>query len=772
MSFITPPIDELNVIFRGDVDILDAYSVNNGTGTLHIRNGGLYVEGLTDLDRTTINTGDGEFYVVGPNKVRFDISGGATSSIEMTAEDPSFWTTTAGSLTLSSTATDANGKVAIIAAGNGPNSILIDAQNTTDSQITIQSAGASTASDAIKILASNSTDGNILVQANGNYAATNPAIKLFSSNATSGQILLESAGGATTSDAVKILASDTTDGNILIQARGNYAATNPAIKLYTDNATSGQILLESAGDSATVDAIRFNATGTVGGNINITAAGDSGAEDAIHILASGTTSGNIVMQANGTAADATRIRSLNGGIDVDAVGLIAIDTTDLVNGVTIATVTSGVPVTIGTATSLTTIVGDLLVSGTTTTINTETLTVEDNIILLNSGSGEMGVDAGLVIRRYQTANNAGSGDVVAGPNPIQESGNFQAGSATPGSLTLSLFASDTTDFYSGWWIKITSGTGIDQVRRIKSYNATTKVATLYVTADNTSAFFDGLNLTTAPAATDAYNLYNDSHQMSFYDESTDNWTFANVAKMPDAISGAGISTADIQNYQQISTGAIDVFPQIYRNANGSASGTTVTFTLLNHGILAGQKVKITDSADFTPSIPSGPYIVQTVPNANTFTITAPTSTTSITDSSATLSLYHTSVVYANVIEPHDPEFGSISIPGLSNFEDIVIPKTSTSFYFLNLISSTYGSVMILIADLYNTDGSFGVYCGARSSATGNGTVSRLAVAKGADGQRIDAEWMSGEKIKIRHSTAGVGAGNYTYRVRIHYAIQP
>jgi hypothetical protein len=773
MAQLIPPTNELNSIIRGDLDILAGYDTSsNGFGTIFVREGGLYVNGLTDLDATTINTNDGLFDVLGPNKIQFNISGGATSSIEFTAEDTSFWTTTAGTLTLQATATDSNGKVNVIAAGTGPNSILVDAQNTTSGQITIQSAGASTSTDAVKILASDTTDGNILIQARGNFTASNPAIKLFSDNATSGQILLESAGAATTSDAVKILASDTTDGNVLIQARGNYASSNPAIKLYTDNATSGQILLESAGDSATVDAIYLHATGSAGGNVNIVAAGDSGAEDAIHILASGSTSGNILMQANSTASNATRILSLNGGIDIDAVGIIAVDTTDLVTGVTIATATSGVPVTIGTASSLTTIVGDLLVSGTTTTVNTETLTVEDNIILINSGLGELGIDGGIAVRRYQTANNSGAGDVTSSPVPIQESGAFQAGSATPGTLVLSLFASDTTDFYVGWWIKITSGTGIDQVRRIKSYNASTKTASLYVTADNTTAFFDGLNLTTAPAAADTYNLYSDSYQMSFYSEGTDNWTFANVSKVPDPISSGGISTADIQNYQQISSGAHNIYTQIYRNAFGSASGTTVTFTLLGHTILAGQKVKITDSADFTPAIPSGPYTVTSTPTADTFTVTVPTSTVSIADSSVTLSLYHTSVVYANVIEPHDPEFGSISIPGLSCFEDIIIPKTSTSYFFVNLCTNTYGAVILFIADLFNTDGTFGVFCGARSSSTGNGTISRLASAKGADGQRIDADWLSGQKIKIRHSPAGVGSGNYTYRVRVYYAIQP
>lgn len=821
-SLITLPTNELNQIIRGDLDILNGYDPTNGTGTIHIRNGGLYVEGLTDLDQTTITTTDGKFHVLGSEKIEFNVSGGATSAIEMTAEDTSFFTTTAGTLTLSSTATDANGKVTIQADGTGTDSILINATNTTSGQVTIQCASSDTVSDAIRILASDTVGGNVLIQANGDFATSIPAIRLFADNATSGQILIESDGGATTSDAIKLIANDTTDGNIVIQAKGNFSASNPAITLLADNATSGQILVQSASDATASDSILLNATGTTGGNVSIVAAGStspavlvdatsalgkvlirSAGEDAainsVELLASGVVDGNVLVQANGAntnhpaiklfadndtsgqivleadgnIADAIRITADNatsGGIDIDATGLIAIDTTSVASGITIGTATAGVPVNIGTASSVTTIAGDLLVQGTTTTINTETLTVEDNIILLNSGNGELGIDAGIIIRRFQTPNGAATGDVVTSPDPIQESGAFQAGSATPGTLVLGLHASDADDFYNGWWITITSGTGIDQVRRIKDYVGSTKTATLYVTADNVAPFIDGLDLVTAPAAADTYRLYSDVLSASFYDESEDAWTFANAALVPDPVSAGGISTAVIQQYQEINTGAIDVFPQVYRNASGSAATTTITFTLLNHGILATNIIGITDSTDFTPEIPSGSYVVQSVPDANTFTITVLASTVSTAASSATLTLFHTSKISVNVIEPHDPGFGSINIPGLSCSEDIVIPKISTDYFFLNNCTNTYGAVMILVSDLNNTNGAQAVFVGARSTAAGSGTISRLASAKGADDQRIDADWLDGEKIKIRHRPAGIGAGDYTYRVRVYFTL--
>jgi len=767
MASITLPTNELNQIIRGDVDILNAYSSNNGTGTMHIRSGGLYVEGLSDLDQTTINTTDGKFHVLGTNKVEFNVSGGATSSIEMTAEDASFWTTTAGTLALSATATNSNGKITITADGTGTNSIYLNATNTTSGQITLDCASADTASDAIRIRATDTVDGNILIQGSGSFASSNPAIKLYTDNATSGQILLESAGDAAGSDGIKLNATGTTGGNVSIVAAGS---TDPAVLLDATSSTSGKVLVRSAGDSTTVNSVELLASATTNGNVLIQGNGTNTNKPAIKLFADNNTSGQIVLEADGNIANAIRITADNataGGIDIDATGLIAIDTTSTGSGITIATATAGVPVVIGTATSLTTIVGDLLVSGTTTTINTETMTVEDNIILLNSGNGEIGLDAGLVVRRFQTPNGAGTGDVVTSPNPIQESGAFVAGSSTPATLVIAAHASDTDDFYNGWWVKITSGAGANQVRRVKDYVGSTKTITLYVTADNSASFIDGLDLVTAPAATDTYELYSDSHVTSHYDESEDAYAFATVANIPDAISAAGTSTVAIQQYQSIHSGELDVHSQVYNNVLASASGTVITLTLRGHGLSINDLVGITNSTDLTPNLTSGTFVVQTTPTANTFTITAAASTTSVAASSVTVTEFQSSRIRVNTIEVHDAGYGSITIPGVTCYEDIVIPKTSTAYFFITSCTNTYGAYLILIGDLNNTDGSFGAFIAARSTSTNNGTLTRLATAKGTDGQRIDADWLDTEKVKIRHTPAGVGAGNYTYRVRVY-----
>lgn len=705
-SNITLPTDELNMLIRGDIDVINGYDLSTGTGTIHVRDGGLYVEGLTDLDQTTITTDDGKFHVVGTNIVEF-----STSGVEMTGVGASFLTTTAGLLTLSSSATDANGKILIQAAGTGADSILLDASNALSGQIHLQSAGGSDTVDSIQLVATDTTEGNVLIQGNG--GTTLPSVKVSATNATNGQVVIESDGGSATSNAIELVATDTADGNVLIQGNGSNA-NNPSIELLADNDTFGQILLK----------------------------------------------------ADGGIADAIKVTATNGGVDIDAVGLVSINTEDLVNGIQIATGTAGVPVTIGTGTSTTNIAGNLIVSGSSTIVNTETLLVEDNIIVLNSGSGELDLDSGLLVKRFQQPNDTGVGNVTTGPNPIQESGVFQAGSATPGTLVLDEFTSGSDDFYKGWWIKIVSGTGNDQVRRIKSYVGATKTATLYVTADNNTEFNDGLDLVTAPAAGDAYNLYSDNFAVSYFHESGNRWTFANASVVPEAISdSASPSTVAIQQYQQINTGAHDIYPQVYSNAKGVASGNTITLTLKGHTLNLSDFVGISESTGFTPAIAGGSYVVSNIVDANTFEITVPDSTTSTASASVKLTDYYSSVLKVNVIQPFNPDFGPINIEGLSLTEDIIIPKESVAYFSLDTSSQTYGSVFILVSDLNNTDGAFSSFVGARSTA-GTGTVSRLASARGADGQRIDADWEDTEKIKLRHRPAGSGTGNYTYRVRI------
>lgn len=634
-TIITAPADPLYSYFYGDIDVYPPLNSDAGTGSVYLRNSAssFLVSGNTNLNQTYINTNNGQFNIDGTNNIVANM----TSAISLTATLASNFTTSAGILTLNSTATDANGKVSISAAGTGTNSVLISA-----------------------------------------------------TNATSGQVHITSAGAAA--------------GSVLIDS------TNAA----------GQVVLQSAGTSAT----------------------------------------------------AIKLESTAGGIDLSAVGIVNITTTNTANGITIGTGTATVPITIGTTGSLTTIQGDLLVKGSTTSVNTISLTFDDNVVILNAGNILSGYNAGLSIRRYQipqgTTAASPAGSVIQTLGPIQEQGAFQAGSATPGTLVLGEHASDTNDWYKGWWLVVTSGTGANQVVRIKSYIGSTKTATIYVAADNVtpppgptteSTFSDGVDMTVAPAGADTYSLFNSGYPATYYNETTAKWNFSTVANIED-----GITATTVQQPQNIESGSVSIRGKTYYNVKGSASVTTITFTLLNHGLSIGNLIRVDNTDDFSVDFTSAtPYAVVTVPTANTFTITVAATTTSSAPSSATLYFYTTSVISANVIQAFDPEY-PISIPGISVYQDIVIPVTSTATFLLSL-TSTYGAYMLLVSDVSGS-GATAIF-----ACTNNGlgaTPSRIVSTKNSlSTARISANWASATQIGIFHQpAASSGSGNYTYRARI------
>jgi hypothetical protein len=152
------------------------------------------------------------------------------------------------------------------------------------------------------------------------------------------------------------------------------------------------------------------------------------------------------------------------------------------------------------------ITGNLYVNGVTTSINTTTLNVSDNTILLNSGpSGSR--DAGILIQRFQVDNNLAQGDVVSNTEPIAYSGIVESGTTTTVVFDIASTPSAVDDFYKNWWIKITDGAAQDNVRKILSYVGSSRTATL------SSA------LTTAPSALDNFQLYNRTFISQFFDES-------------------------------------------------------------------------------------------------------------------------------------------------------------------------------------------------------------------------------------------------------------
>ena len=275
-------------------------------------------------------------------------------------------------------------------------------------------------------------------------------------------------------------------GTVLLSADGP-STTSTSINISATNASSGQVIVQSAGTSATYPPVLIQSTG-------------------------GGANAKTIIQSNGTGVDAVTLTSSGGGIQATATGLINITTTNTGSGITIGTTTTGVPIFLGTTGSLTTVNGDLVVRGTTTTVNTTTLSFLNNAIILNSANNLIGNDAGVAIRRYQIPSNTLTGSVIGnvttaasyplGKYPIQETGVAQAGAA--GTITLAPYAftsANTLDtYYSGWWIYIYAGTGSGQIRRIKTYDGTTQIASIYTTADNVLGPSTQYTITTIPTA--------------------------------------------------------------------------------------------------------------------------------------------------------------------------------------------------------------------------------------------------------------------------------
>lgn len=646
-----------------------------------------------------------------------------------------------------------------LATNGDAQDLSIGVTGTSNSSLFLTSSGSG--SDAIQVTAGSTTGGiDINSGTGGLIADTTGSISLdallasnvtvtgtgdLTLNSTAGSSILE--GGEAVADAVQITATNAAGGVDINAGTGGLTADTTG-GFSIDGATASNVTVTGAADltlettggsaiisggEAAVDAIQLTTTNVAGGidinggsggitvdttgSLSLDAASASnftvattGAGQDLTLSVTGATDSSVIVESSGTASDAVKVTASAGGIDIDAIGTINIDTSDTAIGINIATATAGVPVTIGTATSTTTIPGNLLVSGTQTTLNTETTTIEDNIIVLNAGNGELGADGGMVIRRFQSPNDAGAGDVVTGT--AFNTGAFQAGSATPGTLVLDATANSTNSYYNGWWIKVTSGTGIDQVRRIKSYVGATKTATIYLTADNVPDFTDGLDLTDAPADLDTYSLYSHGYTAAYYDESDDIFSIVATSLVPDAIPEVGISTVTITKYI---------------------------------GLNVGGPVTIHDNGAPTSS----------VLNVNFIEPVAPTTEVCINGLCITPG--------GNITGGNFPLSEIVTLLDNSTAFVDITNSTTTGVWFVMVEACT-----TIAGDVKLTTGAFGIWATANSDASTGGTTNRLVSSKGTNNQNLDIRWSAGNKLQVRHRPAWSGGSgtNVFYKVTI------
>ena len=354
-----------------------------------------------------------------------------------------------------------------------------------------------------------------------------------------------------------ILASTNTSGNIFI------SQTNGSIGKVDISTGSGGFIVNTANNGP----INLFANSAVSSIINNTTLDN---QNMIMSL-TGNTNSKINLLSTGKLFDAIRIETVfnTGGILISANGLLTLSSNNTVN---IATNIPGIPVNIGSSNSVTTINGDLNVKGTSTTINSVSLTIDDNITLLNNApSGSF--DAGLAIKRYQTPNDTGSGDVVI--DTPEETGTILNGSNTSSTIHLSSGSSSVDDYYKDWWIRVFSGTGSLQVRKIKSYNGSTKIATIYITGELTNVIpNEGLTLSVILDTTSQYYLYNCSYVMNIWDETANEFAFVCSKNNPT-------DKVTINHYSNLHVKQLICDSIVNNTNNGLTADSFVLITLSN-----------------------------------------------------------------------------------------------------------------------------------------------------------------------------------------------
>src|SRR4029079_6468368 len=537
-------IQEGGLYVSGETELLSKTTITTSLATtepLTISGDGDVIFDTT-IHSVQINATSSSFFAVANDNLGLTASG-AAGSVTITS---------AGNSTdaVLINATDSAGQVHITSAGAGIDAnagVLVDATG----QVAITSSSTSTTDPGVNITTSDAAGGIINIATSGtgsaltlssaSTSATVPAISISTplASATGGIISIDAAGptsqlNLTGANTVSVSAAAAGDALSL-------AATGTAGNVTVD--ATGSVIVSSTNSSTTVDAVTIQGTDTAGGTVAILAAGGSSGREAIllsatsasgaagHITietncsdvntnaivisANNATSGTVLIEGKGadailnsvdikaslanvntrislssagTGANAIQLQALAGGINITS-GTPGIKMDSTGGAIVIGSTSPGSNVTLGFLNTVTTIAGDLVVQGTTTTINSETLVVQDNIIIVNAGHGELGLDAGLIVRRFQDPVDDGSGNVieVAPIFPVQETGACTAASGGAGAeqtITLDTYASTVDDFYNGWWITVTDLTPAGtQSRRIKDYVGSTRVATIYDARD-------------------------------------------------------------------------------------------------------------------------------------------------------------------------------------------------------------------------------------------------------------------------------------------------
>ena len=538
------------------------------------------LNGITSLTETFIYTDQGSFTVTGGNMFNLDVINPSNlkSSGDLNVESKQgvlylySGKDSAGAIKIESyngnggialnsgsggiIGTALNGNI-VLTADNGRGTIKVNSsfnnQNLniqlsgdTNSQLLVESSGNNSSLTALLINTTNNS-GNIIISNKGglgngkiNQLTGSGGYKLVTNTGGNSEITIQGAqslfqvNSSTTNNHMIFSLNNKTDSSLLIRSEGTNV-TNPAIKIETLNTagniniiqpvnSTGQIYFYPGSGGYVVDtqaggSSKITTNGATSLYTNATTADNQD----LTVSVTGNTNSKVNIKSEGNSYNAINIQS-TGGIYAKSNGVVSVQS---LNEIDIGT-ENNIPVKIGTSTSTTTIQGNLIVKGVTTTVESEVMTVEDNIITVNNAPVGTS-DGGIAIKRYQSANNNGTGEVVS--DIPEETGYFSDGSSSL-MLVLGNTASNEIGHYNGWWIKITSGPGSNQVRRIKDYtiNNGNKIAYIYSTDDQTTILdnpspIEGLDISSLPDTTSMYSLHPCAYVMNIWDESQNEFAF-------------------------------------------------------------------------------------------------------------------------------------------------------------------------------------------------------------------------------------------------------
>ena len=510
------------------------------------------------------------------------------------------------------TETTYNGNV-LITANSGSGSFYVnsttDNQNltiglngNTDSQLRIESSGTNASRTALVINSSNINSNIVMSNANGHGVGsmsqlvgsggftlvTNTSGPIsVTSQAASSNYIVKSAGQ---SQNMVVGVEGATDSSLILKSSGTNLL-NTALQIITTSSNGDISINQTDNSTGKINIISgvggLHAITQTGGSTTITTYGATSTytnetrndHQDLTISVNGDTDSSVKIVSSGTGSDAILLNSTNaaGGIYLNAGGKVQLESADLSNGIQIATNTPGTPVYIGSNSSTTTIYGNLDVKGVTSTIESTVVTINDNIIIVNNAPSGTS-NGGLAVKRYQAANDAGGGDVVA--DVPDHTGTVQTGSNTVTTVHLSMNASGVNDYYNGWWIKVTGGTGANQVRRIRSYSGSSRIATIYSTADQTGILgnpvpVEGMDFSTILDNTSDYSLYPCEYVMMIWDEFNNEFAFVCSSQDP-------ATNSSFNHYSDLHINNLIAGDVIVNTINGAQADSTTIVTLNNN----------------------------------------------------------------------------------------------------------------------------------------------------------------------------------------------